>query len=196
MGTFRRCLQSRSNARVKDASKKLLDLMWVDTDKSAEPAHKIIRSRLCAREYETKKQSYIQRASVASQLFTAMPPLEAAKVHVSIMMSVGWSSKSKLLKLRDTTTATEHISKERPRDSDVFVSQKKIDWSTVNTKLASLSRSCTELKDASHIWQLNCVSLICGELGVFRRGKNNAALFHSAKMNVGMAVHGDDFVGL
>ena len=88
MGTFRRCLRSRSNARVKDASKKLLDLMWVDTDKSAEPAHKKIRRILCAREYKTKKQSYIQRASVASQLFTAMPPLEAAEVLVSIMMSV------------------------------------------------------------------------------------------------------------
>ena len=39
-----------------DACKKLWDLIWVDTDKSVDLAHKRIRSRLCAREYKTKKQ--------------------------------------------------------------------------------------------------------------------------------------------
>ena len=38
------------------------------------------------------------------------------------------------------------------------------------------------------------VNLIYGELGGFRRGKHSAALFQSAKLNVRMAVHGDDFV--
>ena len=46
----------------KDADMRLLDLIWVDTDKSVDPAHKKIRSRLCAREYQTKKQGKIQRA--------------------------------------------------------------------------------------------------------------------------------------
>ena len=45
----------------KDAGVRPLDLIWVDTDKSVDPAHKKIRSRLCAREYETKKQGKIQR---------------------------------------------------------------------------------------------------------------------------------------
>ena len=45
----------------KDAGMKLLDLIWVDT------AHKKFRSRLCAREYKTKKQSKSQRALPASQ---------------------------------------------------------------------------------------------------------------------------------
>ena len=40
----------------KDASKKLLDLIWVDTDRSVAPTLKKTRSRLCAREYKTKKQ--------------------------------------------------------------------------------------------------------------------------------------------
>ena len=79
IGTMQEC---------KDASMKPLDLIWVDTDKSVDPAHKQIRSRLCAREYKTKKQGKIQRALPASQLFSAMPPLEAVKVLVSIMMSV------------------------------------------------------------------------------------------------------------
>ena len=74
----------------KDAGKKLLNLIWVDTDKSADPAHNQIRSRLCARENKTKKQGQIQRASMASQVFSAMPPLEVVKVLVSIMMSVVW----------------------------------------------------------------------------------------------------------
>ena len=61
----------------KDAGMRPLDLIWVDTDKSVDPAHKKIRSRLCAREYKTKKQGKIQRASTSCQLFSAMPPLEA-----------------------------------------------------------------------------------------------------------------------
>ena len=51
-------------------------------------------------------------------------------------------------------------------------------------------------QDASHIWQLDCVNLICGEFGGFRRGKHSAALFHNPNQDVRMAVHGDDFVCL
>ena len=43
----------------KDSGMKLLDLNWVDTDKSVVPTRKKIRSRLCAREYKTKKQRKI-----------------------------------------------------------------------------------------------------------------------------------------
>ena len=72
----------------RDAGMKPSDLIWVDTDKSVDPTRNKIRSRLCAREYKTKKQGKIQRALPASQLFSALPPLEAVKVLVSIMMSV------------------------------------------------------------------------------------------------------------
>ena len=74
----------------KDAGMKPLDVIWVDTDKSVDPTRKKIRSRLCAREYKTKKQGKIQRALPASQLFSAMPLLEAVNVLVSIMMSVSF----------------------------------------------------------------------------------------------------------
>ena len=47
-----------------------------------------------------------------------------------------------------------------------------------------------------HIWQLGYVTLICGELGGFRRGKHNAALFHNANQDVRVAVCGVDFVCL
>ena len=46
----------------KDASKKLLELIWVDTDKSVDPAHMTFRSILCAEEYKTKQQGKIQKA--------------------------------------------------------------------------------------------------------------------------------------
>ena len=48
----------------------------------------------------------------------------------------------------------------------------------------------------AHIWQLDDVNLICGELGGFRRGKHRAALFHNPNQDVRMAVRGDDFVCL
>ena len=51
-------------------------------------------------------------------------------------------------------------------------------------------------QDASNIWQLDHVNLICGELGGFRRGKHRAVLFHNPNQDVTMAVHGDDFVCL
>ena len=47
---------------------KPLDLSWVDTDKSVDPTRKKIRSRLCAREYKTKKHDKIQRALHVSQI--------------------------------------------------------------------------------------------------------------------------------
>ena len=93
----------------KDAGKNLLQLFWVDTDKSVDNAHKKIRSRLCTREYKTKKQGKIPRALPASQLFSAMPLLEAVKVLVSIMMSVGWSNKEKPLKLRHHDISRAHF---------------------------------------------------------------------------------------
>ena len=69
----------------------------MDTDKSVDPTRKKIRSRLCAREYKTKKQGKIQRALPAFQLTSSMPPLEAVKVLVSIMMSVSLSKQREII---------------------------------------------------------------------------------------------------
>ena len=48
----------------KDAGKNLLDQIWVDADKSVDPAYKKFRSRLCAREYKTKRQGKIDTKSL------------------------------------------------------------------------------------------------------------------------------------
>ena len=153
----------------RDAGKKLLDLIWVDTDKSVDPAHKKIRSRLCAREYKTKRQGKIQRSFFASQLFSAMPPLEAVKVLVSIMMSVCWSSTWKPLNLRHygasrahfQGTAQTHIYIRLPAEDRQNYGEDNVDrW----------IKSMYGTQDAPHIWLLDCVTLLCGELGGFRRG--------------------------
>ena len=74
---------------VKDAGKKLLELTWVDTDKSVDPAHKNFRSRDCVLgNTRRRSKAKIQRPSFASQVFTALPPLETVNALVSIMMSL------------------------------------------------------------------------------------------------------------
>ena len=166
----------------KDAGMKPLDLIWVDTDKSVDPTRKRIRSRLCVREYKTK-----------SQLFSAMPPLEAVKVLVSIMMSVSLSNKGKPLKLRHYDMRRAHFqgTARRVIHTALLAEDRQKHG---EDKVGRLAKSTYGTQDASHIWQLDYVNLICGELGDFRRGKHSSALFHNPNEDVRMAVHGDDCV--
>ena len=90
------------------AGNNLLDLVWVDTDKSVDPTQTKIRSILCAREYMTKRQGTSQRRLLGSQLSSAMQLLEAV-VLVSIMMSVGWSSKGEPLVSRHCDINRAHF---------------------------------------------------------------------------------------
>ena len=130
----------------KDAGMKPFDLISVDTDKYVDPTHKKIRSRLCVREDETKKQGKIPRALPASQLFSAMPPLEAVKVLVSIIMvSVSSSNKRKPLKLRHYDISRAHSQGTAQRLIYIRLPQ-KIVRNMAKTELADWSRACTELK--------------------------------------------------
>ena len=172
----------------KDAGMKPLDTIWVDTDKSVDPTRKKIRSMLCAREYKTKKQGKIQRALPASQ-FSAMPPLDVVKVLVSIMMSVRVSNKGKTLKLRHYDISRAHFQGTAQRL--IYIKLPAEDRKKFcEDKFGRLVKSMYGTQDASHIWQLDYVNLICGELGGFRRGKHSAALFHNPKQDVRMAVQG------
>ena len=80
-------------------------------------AQKKIRSRLRATEHKTTKPGNTQTALPASQLCSTMPPPEAVKQLVSIMMFVGWPNTGKHLKLRHYDISAEHIFKEEPRES-------------------------------------------------------------------------------
>ena len=58
----------------RDAGMKPFDPILVDTDKFVDPTRKKIRSMLCAREYKTKKQGQIQRATSFSIVFCNATP--------------------------------------------------------------------------------------------------------------------------
>ena len=67
---------------------------------------------------EEAKQNSKSLICFSDVLCSAVPPLEAVKALVSIMMSVFWSS--------DTTISAERIFKVQPRYSCTFVFQQKI----------------------------------------------------------------------
>ena len=141
----------------KYAGKKLLGPIWVDTDKSVSP-------RLCAREYKMKRQGQIQRALFASQLFSSMPPLEAVKVLVSIMMSVSWLRKGKPLKLRHHDIIRAQL--QRTAQRLIYVHLRAEDRQKYGEdKAGKLTKSLYGTQDTSHMWQIDCVNQICGELG-------------------------------
>ena len=134
--TSARCLRNCTNARVYRWKQETVGFDLGDADISVDAAHKKCRSRLCAREYKTKSQSKILRALLASQFCSAMPPLEAVKVLVSIMMSVGWSSKCNPLKLKQHDLSRAHFQRTAQRLKCVSVFQRKVDRNMARAKLA------------------------------------------------------------
>ena len=135
------------------------------------------------------------RSLIAYQLFSAMPPLESAHVLISIMMSVGWSSKGKQLKLRHYDISRAHF--QGTAQMLIYVRLPAEDQQTHGEdRVGRLVKSMYGTPDAAHSWQLGSVNLVCGELGGFRRGKHSAALFHNASLDVRMAVLGVYFVCL
>ena len=122
-----------------------------------------------------------------------MPPLEAVKALIS-MMSVSWSNKGKLLKLRHYDISRAHFQGTAQRLIYKLPAEYRQKYG--KDKVGRLVKSMYATQDASHIWQLDYVNLISGELGGFRRGKHSAALFHNPNQDVKMAVHVDDLVCL
>ena len=172
-----------------DAVMKPLDLIWVDTD-SLWIRHARKFGRGCVQENtKRRKQGKIQRALPASQLFSAMPPLEAVKVLVSIMMSVSLSNKGKPLKSRHHDISRAHFQGTAQRLIHIKLpAEDRQKYG--EDKVGRLIKSVYGTQD-SHIWQLDYVIRICGELEGFLRGKHSAALFHNPNQKVRMAVHVD-----
>ena len=103
---------------------------------------------------------------------------------------------------RETTeveTLRRHLSGTFPRNSPethLHQTSRRGSSEVWRRQVGRLIKSMYGTQDASHIWQLDYVNLICGEFGGFRRGKHSAALFHNPNQDVRMAVHGDDFLCL
>ena len=112
----------------------------------------------------------------ASQLFSAMPPLEAVKVLVSIMMSVSLSNKRKSLKLRhyDISSSAQFQGTAQRLTYIRLPAEDRQKYG--EDKVARLIKSMYGTQDASDVWQLDYVNLICGELGGFRRGKPQCSI--------------------
>ena len=116
------------------------------------------------------------------------------KVLVSIVMSVSLSNKLKPLKLRHYDISRAHFQGTAQRL--IYIRLPAEDCQKYGEdKVGRLIKSMYGIQDASHIWQLDYVNLICGELGRFRRCKHSAALFHNPIQDVRVAVR-DDFVCL
>ena len=121
-----------------------------------------------------------------------MPPLEAVKALVSIMMSGSWLNKGKLLKLRHNDISRAHFQETSQRLKNVRLvaeDRQKHGEGEVCTWIKSMYGT----QDASHIWQLHSVNLIFGEVEGFRRCSHSAALCYNTKEDVRMAVRGGDF---
>ena len=115
-----------------------------------------------ARKYKTKEQSKIQRALPPSQLYSAMPLLEAVKVLVSAMMSVSLSNKRKPLNLRHYDISRAHFQGTAQRL--VHIKLPAEDRQKYGEdKVGGLVKIMYGTQDASHIWQHDYVNLICGD---------------------------------
>ena len=137
----------------KDAGMKPSDLIWVDSDKSVDPTRNKIPSTLCARKFKKKNQGMIQRALPASQLISSMPPLDAVKVLVLIMMSVTFVEQKETIEVE----ALRHQQSTFPRNSPETHSHQ----TSRRGSSEVWRRQNVGTQDASHIWQLDCVNLIC-----------------------------------
>ena len=162
----------------KDADKKLLELTWVDTDKSVESLAIKFDRDCVPGNTRRKKQGKIQRTIFASQLFSAMSPLEAVEALVSIMMSVSWLSKRKSSKLRHHDIGRTYFQGTAQRLIYIRLPAKDRQklWQKHSWQI-----------DQEHVWNIwQDASHI----------EHSAALSHNSNEDVRVAVHGDVFVCL
>ena len=119
-----------------------------------DPTCKTIRSRWCAREYKTTKQSKIQRAPPASQLFSAMPPLEAVK-----FVEQKGTIEVETLRHKQSTfprnSPETHLHQTCPAEDRQKYGEDKD---------GRLIKRMYGTQDVFHIWQLDEMNFIFGEL--------------------------------
>ena len=132
----------------KNAGKKLLDLIWVDTDKSVDPDPHSQGSSIetvCQgiQDEETRQNSKSFTCSCVVLCNATSWSCESACHNHDVCWLVEWMETVEVETLRHQQSA---FPKGQPEDSYVSVFQQKIDRNMVKTKLADWSRGCTELK--------------------------------------------------
>ena len=177
------------------AGMKPLDLIWVATDKSVDPTRNKIRSRLCAREYKTKKQGKIPTSSSSFSIVLCSTTSRSSE-GACLIHDVGeFVNQRQTLKLRHYDISRAHFQGTAQRLIEIKLPAED-HQKYAEDNVGRLVKSMYGTQDTSHIWQLDYVNLICGDSGGFRGGKHSAALFHNPNQDVSMAVHGDDSVCL
>ncbi len=146
-----------------------------------------------AREIKARKK--ISERISPEQLFSAMPPLEAFMIILSLFMSwsrLGHKYKSQYkIGIFDISKAHFYgVARRR-----VFVDLVEEDKAHFGAdKSGLLLKTIYGTQDASNIWQDDYTELLSS--GGYRCGASNAAVFHNEEEDGRCLVHGDDFVVL
>ena len=171
------------------AGEELLNLIWVDTDKSVDPAQRKI-DRDCV-PGNTRLRS---KARFKEPYLLLSCSLQCHHLKLLRRLSVSWSSKEQPLKLRHNDINTAHF--QRTAKRLIYIRLPAEDRQEYGEDKVGRLIKAYGTQEASHIGQLDCVTLVGGELGEFRRGTHSAALLHNSNDDVRIAVHGDDSVCL
>ena len=163
-----------------------ITMKWIDRNKG-DLERPNYRSRLVCREVKRAKGAeYIpEHAS-----FSSMPPLEALKLLLSLMVTLKKSRNGGVLKLRLLDISRAHFYGNAERR--VFVTLPEGD--KLEGHCGLLLKSMYGTRDAANIWQRDYTELLLRE--GFSRNTAWPSVFYNEQMDVRLLVHGDDFVAL
>ena len=171
--------------------RKPIDLKWVDTDKggAGQPNY---RSRLVLRDIKARKA--MDDKIPAKDLFSSMPPLEALKAMLSLMVSQKKAPSGKELKLAVFDISRAHFYGKLDRAVYAELPEEEKLKYPGRDVCARLKKSWYGLQDASAIWQGDYSDLL--QQHGFKKGVSCASVFFRPETGARSLVHGDDFAVL
>ena len=182
----KQCIYKKVPAeQARAAGKVPITMKWVDRNKG-DLERPNYRSRIVCREIKRSKNAdYIpEHAS-----FSAMPPLEALKMLLSLMVTLRTSKRNrKPLKLRLLDISRAHFYGHAQRE--IFVTLPEGDQEEGMVGL--LLKSMYGTRDAAHIWQQSYTDVLLA--AGFKRSAAWPAIFFHERLEARLLVHGDDFV--
>ena len=179
-----------SCCRPEDAKdQRPIAMRWVDTNKG-DLKSPVVRSRLCVK--EQKKGRHRVQSLEPEQLYSAMPPLEALKLLVSMKTTMKVSTRGKPLLIAHFDISRAHFMPKAERE--VFVVLPDEDPKKQEGYIGKLERTMYGTQDASNLWQKDYTQLVSANDYV--AGKANPALLYSEVQCSRLLVHGDDFIQL
>ena len=156
---------------------------WVDVNKGDKHKYNV-RSRLCGRELKAKTKE----ALLAHELFSAMPPWEAVKVLLSLLVTDGINTEELELGVFDISRA--HFMPVVSRELYIELPpEDKLPGD--GDAVGRLNRNMYGFRDASNGWMKDWQRLL--KTGGYLVGVSNPALFYNPVAGARGAVHGDDF---